>query len=54
MARLAVSVMESENPMIQLYYFILPLDAGVVTDSPVKVQLSHKECQTSKEDITDR
>jgi len=54
MARFAGAVMESENPLIQLYYFIFSSDAGVVTDPPVKVQLSDKECQTSKEDITDR
>ena len=54
MARFAVAVMKSENPMIQLYYFIFPSDAGVITDPPVKVHLSHKECQTSKEHITDR
>ena len=46
MARLAVSVFESD--------FIFPSDAGVITDPPVKVQHSHKECQTSREDITDR
>lgn len=44
--------MESGKPIFNCFFFAS--DAGVVTDPPVEVKLSDQECQTSKQDITDR
>lgn len=48
--------MESGKPDLVKFncFFLFASDAGVVTDPPVKVKLSDQECQTSKQDITDR
>ena len=49
--------MESGKPdlvIFNCFFFLFASDAGVVTDPPVKVKLSDQECQTSKQDVTDR